>query len=389
MKDINKILKELKLEPKKECSGMNIIEYETYLKKTENYFTKFQMLKNVFGEDFYNFYLKITYMKDCYGNTNIDLGSLWDSYNQLFSSDNIIILFNYNVISKLTDFTDRIAELMVDYLDIIFNTEKDIDKINDKIMLPILSLFSIAFKDNAPENIKKVFFLFVNFFELVQIKYKFLINRYISFDLLEKCSILRNIYKEIIRTDLYKYRQFLNIMILFVKISDYSSRLNKLIFYQSYESLYKEIIIIDKELQLYDFYSSDIYNFEKIRYYYKAKNRNKFGKSILFIRNIPMFLTGYGEKPHYLIFLFLFLLIFFPTLYFIPCFDFNFNSNVVNLNKFISYLYFSCTTMLTIGYGDITPKNEITMLVVMFQQIIGFITAGSFIALYLRKLFRY
>lgn len=39
--------------------------------------------------------------------------------------------------------------------------------------------------------------------------------------------------------------------------------------------------------------------------------------------------------------------------------------------KYIYSFYFSCTTMLTIGYGDITPQTSNEMLVIILIEIIG------------------
>lgn len=39
--------------------------------------------------------------------------------------------------------------------------------------------------------------------------------------------------------------------------------------------------------------------------------------------------------------------------------------------KYLYAFYFSCTTMLTIGYGDITPVNIVEMVIVLLIEIVG------------------
>lgn len=46
-------------------------------------------------------------------------------------------------------------------------------------------------------------------------------------------------------------------------------------------------------------------------------------------------------------------------------------SEAAVFTKYLYAFYFSCTTMLTIGYGDITPKNPGEVMVVILIQIIG------------------
>ena len=41
------------------------------------------------------------------------------------------------------------------------------------------------------------------------------------------------------------------------------------------------------------------------------------------------------------------------------------------MDQYIYSFYFSCTTMLTIGYGDITPKNPREVKIVILLQIVG------------------
>jgi hypothetical protein len=44
--------------------------------------------------------------------------------------------------------------------------------------------------------------------------------------------------------------------------------------------------------------------------------------------------------------------------------------------QYIYALYFCCTTMFTVGYGDITPKNLGEVVTIMLIQVIGIINLG-------------
>ena len=46
--------------------------------------------------------------------------------------------------------------------------------------------------------------------------------------------------------------------------------------------------------------------------------------------------------------------------------DDNNNNNI----SYLSALYFTCTTMSTVGYGDIAPKSKLMQIIVIIQQII-------------------
>ncbi|MEW9674155.1 potassium channel family protein [Ammoniphilus sp. 3BR4] len=103
--------------------------------------------------------------------------------------------------------------------------------------------------------------------------------------------------------------------------------------------------------------------------------------------------AGYGEKPFRLLKAYLILQVFF---FFVM---FPYEGTVVSLkglestqdlmDKIINTIYFNSTTMLTSVYGDISPSNTVSRLIIVVEQILGFIVCGSFVALVLRKLFRF
>lgn len=100
----------------------------------------------------------------------------------------------------------------------------------------------------------------------------------------------------------------------------------------------------------------------------------------------------YGEKPILLLYYFL-MIVFFLTLLYYPYnfspFEFKgISKDDYWITSIINVLYFNFTTMISNSYGNISPENEISKLVVILQQLLGFILSGGFIALFLRKLFR-
>lgn len=166
---------------------------------------------------------------------------------------------------------------------------------------------------------------------------------------------------------------------------------NRYRFIQFYLQVSVWVLEAFKELDLMNEYSETFINYRRIKRDWKFNNNNK--KSlILYGEYILDYATGYGEKPIRLLYLFfasigLFTLIYYP-------FSFSpFNLNSIEnsdgiVTSLINLLYFNFTTMLSNLYGNISPENEVTKVFVIFQQTIGFTITGSFIALFLRKIFR-
>lgn len=128
--------------------------------------------------------------------------------------------------------------------------------------------------------------------------------------------------------------------------------------------------------------SNYIYQLEKLR------TSLVKSKKIRIKRYIFDIMCGYGEKPLRLLIVYFILAIIFTFIYsLIP--GISKISEMTGFDRIVSSLYFYNTTSLTIGYGDIQPLNSIAMIIVMLNQTLGFIIGGSFISLYLRKIFRY
>lgn len=119
----------------------------------------------------------------------------------------------------------------------------------------------------------------------------------------------------------------------------------------------------------------------------KFKTKNEKKKAKKFIRLIEEKIAGYGEQPMRLLGCFAILAIVFSSIYFFSPGIEGLPENLVD--RAIASLYFYITTCLTIGYGEIHPISSGAMIIVMFNEILGFAIGGAFISLYLRKIFRY
>lgn len=131
---------------------------------------------------------------------------------------------------------------------------------------------------------------------------------------------------------------------------------------------------------------------DSIYMFYKGQKK-KLKSWRLFWDHTLDFGTGYGEKPIRLLFIFLFLkVVFFFVFYPYPNNPFKLTGIGENNNMFentVDVIYFNATTMLSNLYGNISPANWQARLIVIVEQIAGFVLTGSFIALFLRKLFRH
>ncbi|MBS1778810.1 MAG: hypothetical protein JST70_05770 [Bacteroidetes bacterium] len=138
-----------------------------------------------------------------------------------------------------------------------------------------------------------------------------------------------------------------------------------------------EQIVVARNAGLYDGYDQLLKDYYTISLEDRPKLNWCFDK-----------LTGYGERPWRLVWLFLGVNIFFAIFFTLLPFEFK---GIPNgwVEKFFTFMYFDNTTMLTVGYGDIYPKGIGARLAVALLQISGFAISGTAIALFLRRLLRF
>ena len=66
-------------------------------------------------------------------------------------------------------------------------------------------------------------------------------------------------------------------------------------------------------------------------------------------------------------------------IYYLPCFELSSSLDKVELTSFLTSLYFSFTTITTLGYGDITPANQTTRFLVIALAFNGILLTGLFL----------
>jgi hypothetical protein len=140
-----------------------------------------------------------------------------------------------------------------------------------------------------------------------------------------------------------------------------------------------EEIIVARNAGLFDGYK------ELLKDYYTVKLEKQPFVNWCFDK-----LAGYGEQPWKLVWLFFGVNLLFASIFFFGSFDFyQCGNQTKDCNKFLNFLYFNNTTMLTVGYGDTYPEGVGAKIVVGILQILGFAISGTAVALFLRRLLRF
>ncbi|GMQ62158.1 potassium channel family protein [Vallitalea maricola] len=97
---------------------------------------------------------------------------------------------------------------------------------------------------------------------------------------------------------------------------------------------------------------------------------------------------GYGTKPKNVFITMILTILGFALIYlYIPAIKIDL-SNVNMVNYRVAALYYSGITFLTIGYGDISPLNELTAMVSVVEGFIGIFLMSYFTVSFTRKLLR-
>lgn len=97
--------------------------------------------------------------------------------------------------------------------------------------------------------------------------------------------------------------------------------------------------------------------------------------------------TGYGLKIGRI------LLTVFVTVFFMSIVNFHFKdgfttNNGHDIKNFIDAFYFTCVTVTTLGYGDITPTMTITKIIVIIESLVGFVFMSLFVSAFINRVLR-
>lgn len=88
----------------------------------------------------------------------------------------------------------------------------------------------------------------------------------------------------------------------------------------------------------------------------------------------------------FLVFIFIFyvtLVVVFSLIYYIIAIK-----SISNDNSFFVWLYFSLVTLTTVGYGDITPVNDVMRFMTSIEAFIGYISPSIIVSIGLALIFK-
>ncbi|MBP1019251.1 ion transporter [Serratia fonticola] len=95
--------------------------------------------------------------------------------------------------------------------------------------------------------------------------------------------------------------------------------------------------------------------------------------------------TGYGLKVGRI------LLTVLISIFIMSIINFKFKhdfSTTHGINTFIDAFYFTCITVTTLGYGDITPVTDITKIIVIVESLVGFLFMSLFVSAFINRILR-
>ncbi len=118
----------------------------------------------------------------------------------------------------------------------------------------------------------------------------------------------------------------------------------------------------------------------------KIKNKDNQSK----LTNLGLFfeiaLTKYWSSYKVLFFCSLIINLIFSFIYFFLKDNFYISNDLINVDNYFIYLYYSVITFTTLGYGDIIPNSTLLRGIVIFEVIVGYIILGILVFLLSNKI---